>query len=199
MQEYYKVLGLDENASFEEVETAYKTLKTKYSKDRFLEGEEGNEAARKLTKIEEAYAEIKLSVNEENANNKNVSFSAIENCIKNDDLDGAQELLDNNFDRGAEWHYLQSVVFYKKNWTNESKKQLEIAVDMEPTNSKYKEELAKLNLKINRTEEKFNSGNANYQTEDPNQSQMGGSNCSAFADCCTTSCCMNMLCNACCR
>lgn len=199
MQEYYKVLGLDENASFEEVESAYKKLEKKYSKELFSEGEKGNEAAKKLTRIKEAYSEIKGHRYEKVDTNKYVSFSAVEECIKNGDLNGAQELLDNNFDRGAEWHYLQSVIFYKKNWTNESKKQLEIAVDMDPTNMKYKEELSKLNQRINRTEEKFHSGNANFQTEEQNQSQMGGSNCSSFVDCCTTWCCMNMLCNMCCR
>ncbi len=199
MREYYEVLGLDENASMEEVESAYKKLKTKYSKDRFLEGEKGNEAAKKLTRIEEAYEEIKAHVHEQSTNKQNISFSAIEDCIRNDDLEGAQELLDNNFDRGANWHYLQSVVFYKKNWTNESKKQLEIAVDMDPTNAKYKDELAKLNKKIKHTEEAFHSGNANYQANENNGAQMGGSNCSAFADCCTTMCCMNLLCNGCCR
>ena len=49
MQEYFKILGLQPNATEEEIENAYQTLKNQYSRDRFLEGELGNEAARNLT------------------------------------------------------------------------------------------------------------------------------------------------------
>ena len=59
MQENYRILGISENASDEELEQAYKTLKAKYREERFLEGEAGNAAAKKLTQVETAYAEIK--------------------------------------------------------------------------------------------------------------------------------------------
>ena len=61
MQEYYKILGVSENATDEEIEAAYSRLKNEYSKDRFLEGEAGNIAAKNLTKLETAYQEIKES------------------------------------------------------------------------------------------------------------------------------------------
>ena len=59
MQEYYKILGLTEDATDAEVEAKYKELKEKYSRERFYEGEIGNVAASKLGKVEEAYEEIK--------------------------------------------------------------------------------------------------------------------------------------------
>ena len=62
MQEYYKILGLTEDATDAEVEAKYKELKEKYSRERFYEGEIGNVAASKLGKVEEAYEEIKESV-----------------------------------------------------------------------------------------------------------------------------------------
>ena len=52
MQEYYKILGLSQGATAEEIDAAYSELKNKYMKDRFLEGEAGNEAAKNLTKLE---------------------------------------------------------------------------------------------------------------------------------------------------
>ena len=58
MQEYYKILGLSENATDEEIDAQYEKLKERYSRERFYEGEIGNEAARNLTKLETAYTEI---------------------------------------------------------------------------------------------------------------------------------------------
>ena len=58
MRENYKILGIEETATDEEVRRAYQTLKAKYREERFLEGERGNEAARKLTQVETAYQEI---------------------------------------------------------------------------------------------------------------------------------------------
>ena len=55
-RQYYDWLGVSEGASDEEIEARYRELKKKYSEDRFLEGEAGNEAARMLNRIETAYA-----------------------------------------------------------------------------------------------------------------------------------------------
>ena len=202
MKEYYKILGLKEKATDEEIEVAYKTLKEQYSKDRFLEGEAGNEAAKKLTKLENAYNEIITFRKEHDTSDfDNVDFSAISEKIKEGNLDLAQNLLDDFSERNAEWHYLQSVIFYKKNWTNESKKQLEIAMSMDKDNVKYKEAYQKLNAKMDFANRQYHSNNNNY-TSNPNPNtnrQMGGDDCGSMAECCTTWCCMNLLCNSFCR
>ena len=59
LNEYYKILGISEDATDEEIESAYLKLKEKFSKDRFLEGDVGNRAAKNLTNVETAYQEIK--------------------------------------------------------------------------------------------------------------------------------------------
>ena len=139
MQEFYKILGVSENATDEEIEAAYSRLKDEYSRDRFLEGEAGNLAAKNLTKLETAYQEIKESRrNTAKPDGKEPeSLEEVEKLLKAGKIAEAQTALDNVTDRSAEWHYLQSVVFYKKNWLNESKKQLEIAMNIEPHNQKY--------------------------------------------------------------
>jgi len=111
MQEYYKILGLNKNATDEEIESAYHRLKEKYSRERFSEGEEGNLAARNLTKLETAYAEIRSSRDSVNFDGDEASydFSDVERLIKGGKLNQAQEKLDDIYDRNAEWHYLQSV------------------------------------------------------------------------------------------
>ena len=205
MQEYYKILNISEDASIEEIESAYRTLKEKYSSERFLEGEAGNEAARLLTKLETAYHEIMASRKANSSENDNVQvdFSEVELLIKKGDIATAQEKLDDINDRNAEWHYLQSVIFYKKNWINESKKQLEIALNMDPHNQKYVGDFAKLKQKIEYDERQFKSGNANfYGTNNPQEDynrQMGGTDSNSCLSFCATWCCMDMLCSMCCR
>ncbi len=206
ISDYYKILDLPENASNEEIEIRYKELKAKYSEDRFLEGEAGNEAARKLTELETAYKEI-ISERKENdfSSQGDGYFAEIEAAIKRGDLNAAQNALDSFNERSAEWHYLQSVVFYKKNWTNESKKQLEIAMDMDPANEKYKNSYEKLNAKIKGdTNKNFTdySGNANKNASDGRaerrnyDEQMGGAGCFDF---CLQMAICNLLLNCCCN
>jgi len=201
MQDNYKILGLTSTATDEEIDGAYEKLKTQYSKDRFLEGEAGNLAAKNLTKLENAYREIKqerlYGFDGEKGQEK---FEEIEKLIKDGSYDLAQNKLDDIADRGAEWHYLQSVIFYRKNWINESKKQLEIAIDMDPTNAKYKSSYEKLKARLSQTQGQFRSGNStSYDngSQQINNNQMGGNACGAMADCCTTWLCLNCLCNGC--
>ena len=201
MQEFYKILGLTENATDEEVEVAYRSLKEKYSNERFCEGEVGNIAARNLTKVETAYHEIIASRKKVNADNfYDNDYSDVEKFIRSGNIALAQEKLDDFTDRDAEWHYLQSVIFYKKNWINESKKQLEIAISMEPHNQKYSESFSKLKQKMEYNDRQFRSENA--YSQDANQQanrQMGGVDTNSCLSFCATWCCMDMLCSICCR
>lgn len=201
MQEFYKILGVSENATDAEVEARYAELKEKYSRERFYEGEIGNDAAKNLTKLETAYSEYKQEkvnkVNDGTGTSEN--FIDVENLIRNGKINEAQSLLDNVSDRNAEWHYLQSVVFYKKNWMNDSKKQLEIALSLEPHNEKYSDAYAKLKKKMAYSESQFKSGNAQNTGYSGEERQMGGSGMNDCLSFCATWCCMNLMCNMCCR
>ena len=201
MQEYYKILGLSQDATEEEVENAYSELKAKYSKERFLEGEAGNEAAKNLTKLETAYAEIKANFKRDVKDSFfNGSLERVEKLLKEGRINEAQAELDNATDRDAEWHYLQSVIFYKKNWFNESKKQLEIAMDIDPKNSKYSDAYTKLKQKMEFTERQFYSGNQGYANNGAGQQrQMGADSTNDCLTFCATWCCMDMMCSMCCR
>lgn len=200
MQEYYKILGLSEDCTEEEITAQYEKLKEKYSRERFYEGEIGNEAARNLTKLETAYYEIMNDRKKEVKNeNTDSDFSDIETLLKEGKFNDAQARLDDISERNAEWHYLQSVVYYKKNWMNESKKQLEIALNMDPHNQKYSDSYEKLKKKMTIGEKQFRSGNASGADVDPNDRQMGDTGTNDCLSFCATWCCMNMLCNMCCR
>ena len=192
MIELYDILGVSEDATDEEVERAYLELKGKYSLERFLDGEAGNEAAKNLTRLENAYNEIMAIRKGE----KDGSYLEIESAIKKGNIALAQEKLDAYSTRDAEWHYLQSVVFYKKNWINESLKQLEIAMNMDKDNKKYSDAYAKLKEKIAFNEKQFNAGNTNANVNEEAPSQMGGSS-NECCGTCATWCCMNAVFNLC--
>lgn len=201
MQEYFKILGLNIDASDEEIENAYQTLKNQYSRDRFLEGELGNIAAKNLTKLENAYREIQEYKKQtaKSDYDKTISFVEVENLIKEGNISSAQIALDNISDRTAEWHYLQSCIYYKKNWINDCKRQLEIALKLEPNNVKYIQTHKKLMQTIAYNDNQFRGG-ANYNQQQPNANrQMGGTDTNGCADFCLTWCCMNMALNMCCN
>ena len=73
-----------------------------------------------------------------------LDYESIEQLIDDGNCDEAQERLDAANARGARWHYLQSKIYLKKNWMNESRKQIEIALELEPENALYIEELERL-------------------------------------------------------
>ena len=174
-KENYELLQIAETATDEEVKEAYRALKKKYNEEMWQDGEAGNHAARMIVKLDAAYEEI-MNERRELGKEKSGSGDAlgeVSDAIKKGEISRAQSLLDNFNERNAEWHYLQSVVFYKKNWMNESKKQLEIAMQMDPSNAKYKESYDKLSA---RAEYKTESGGAANTDPNPDSgdTQMGG-------------------------
>lgn len=201
-----ELLGLSEGATREDIDRAYETLRARYLEERFMDGEVGNNAAKMLTRIESAYSELTKELNE-TADVGGESFARVEELIKDGNLADAQRALDAFNERGAQWHYLQSVVFYRKNWVNESKKQLEIAIQLEPDNDKYKETYRKLNEKLAHDAQNGaangNAGQGVYQGQTMNSpvndNQMGGGACANCLECCYTYMCVSCLCNGCCR
>ena len=201
MKEYYKLLGVSETATDEEIEARYYELREKYNEDRWLDGEAGNEAARMLTKLDVAYAEIKEARKEQSKNTEGESsFEEITALLKENKINEAQARLDDFNERSAEWHYLQAVVFYKKNWTSDSKKQLEIAIQMDPDNQKYRSAYGKMNAKNNYEQQEYQRRQQETQNPYSRQpdEQMGGNACSNCISCCYTYLCVDCLFSLCC-
>lgn len=205
MKKYYELLGLTENATDEELEIRYKLLREQYKEERWLDGEAGNNAAKALTKLDAAYKEIMASRKEklEGGENGTDAYAEISELLKQDKIAEAQARLDDFNERPAEWHYLQAVVFYKKNWTNESKKQLEIAMEMEPDNIKYRAAYGKMNAKNDFEQQSAYQRNQNPYSNPYNRpyddgGQMGGNACTECISCCYTYMCINCLFNLCC-
>lgn len=200
MNRYYRILGVSPTDSDEVIRERYYELRAKYQEERFEEGEKGNNAAKKLTEIETAYSEIISARNQKvNENGNSSALESVENAIKAGNIIAAQQLLDECDERNAEWHYLQSVVFYKKKWVNESKKQLEIAISLNSNVQKYKDALSALEdevnqgAKVNPDWNKSTSGNPQAVFH---EQQLGGGACANW--CCDMIICNTIL-NCCCN
>ena len=200
MNEYYELLGLKETATDEEITARYSELSEKYREERWQDGEAGNEAARMLTKLETAYREIMTNRRDQEKNTEGPNtFEEITQLLKENKIAEAQARLDNFNERSAEWHYMQAVVFYKKNWINDSKKQLEIAMQMDSDNQKYRTQYGKLNAKNNYQQQQAYANPQNPYQNSPYDDQMGGNSaCSNCISCCYTYLCVDCLFSLCC-
>ena len=192
MKNPYQILGLDESATFEQMEERYKSLKAQYSEGRFAYGDEGAENARKLTELENAWQEILSRTVVAEKSEGAGDYAYIEKLIKDGRFDDAQTVLDSITDRRGEWHYYQSVIFYQRDWLTECKKQLQDALSFEPNNAKYRAALDRLNQVI---------GNAQTRPQDlgrdgyVDEGSMPETNGNALSNCCLAYCVASTCCD----
>ena len=102
----FDVLGLSRNCTQAQAQERYVELRERYKKDRFLEGEEGNIAAKRLQEIEDAYSAV-LDVLSETYTFEGTedNYAKVAAAVKNGNLQEAQSVLDGISARDGEWHY----------------------------------------------------------------------------------------------
>lgn len=251
----YELLGIDENASIADVQTAYMKKRAENNEARFSGKSTNEDVVKKIEEIDEAYRYVLDHMNtaryaknepgetkaseepivgeivgvDENfsdegnkrfsdqgsGGNKNFSgndedneakFKSVEELLRKNtpqDIEKAQRILDEMSQRPAEWPYWQSIIYYKKYWYLESKKQLELAMDMDPGNSKYKkahDKLEKIMASKNTDPSQMYSDN-NGTHAAYNDAPMNNGTCTG--SCCGDVCLANLCCNCseacCCR
>ena len=197
----FVILGISKNASQSEIYDAYKAKRDYYKEHIFDEGEGGAEAARMLGVIEEAYKQA-MEASHESATvsgDGNSAYEEVRNAIRDKKPDLAQQELDRISYRGAEWHYYQSIVFYEKNWLNDSKKQLEIALQMDAGNPKYQRALDNLKKKMDGSRPYDKEGSQGVYNNSGTATATGRTyqqNASASDGCCAA--CQALWCADCC-
>lgn len=202
MKDPYKVLGLDKNSDPELIKAKYHELHDLYSEQRFRSGAEGNEGARKLQELEEAWVLISSDLQHDTiSDNPTGNLSKVDELIRAGKYDEAQDMLDSIQNRNGEWHYMQSIIFYKREWLTDSKTQLEMALREDPGNAKYRASLDKLNLAMGGGQSQNSQQN---QSQNQNQNQSGGQynqqpyndyggQQQTMSDCLSTCCCAYCL------
>lgn len=152
MKNPYEVLGINENASKEEIKKAYRTLAKKYHPDQYSNNPLKDLAEDKMRDINAAYDYLmknhsgagqnnsySYTSNENNYSGQNSNlYQSIEFDINNGNIKSAEEKLSNCRTKDAEWNYLMGILNMRRGWYNEAFTNLSTACNLDPTNFKYK-------------------------------------------------------------
>lgn len=148
MKDPYQILGVDRNATDDEIKTAYRNMARKYHPDSYGDNPLADLAEEKMQEINEAYDSImatrrsgkKGGTGYGATNSANTDFPEIRTLINQSRLEQAQELLDGVpvQNRNAEWYFLNGTVLYRRGWFYQAYTSFATASRMDPSNPQYR-------------------------------------------------------------
>lgn len=191
MDNPYKVLGVNENASQDEIKSAYRELVKKYHPDKYVNNPLKNLAEEKMREINEAYDFlVKNSQNNTYSNSRSsytsyaggADYSSIRSDLNRGDVASAERKLNNINSQDAEWFFLMGNVYARKGWYDNAYNYIQKACNMNPTNREYTAALQNLQMMNNSYRRPYNT--RGYSDRD-----------SSFCDLCISLWCANTLCD----
>lgn len=151
----YEYLGLNRNATEQQVMDAYRSIAASIQNSTGTDEEKTN----RMNELNEAYDFVLNEIrgtgtyyNNSNSYNQSTSqFFDVRQRINNGRIDDAETILDgipNNM-RSAEWHYLKGMIHQRRGWLNEAYRCYQTACRMEPSNSEYAAAFNSMNTNAN--------------------------------------------------
>lgn len=151
----YKVLGVSEDATQDEIRAAYRELVKKYHPDQYANNPLSDLAQEKLKEINQAY-DMLMNKTQNNGqsgqgNTGNTGgsggadFARVRDMIVRGNIQGAESALNSIGNRNAEWNYLYGVVCLRKGWYDQARDHMQRAVQMDPNNVEYRAGLNNIN------------------------------------------------------
>ena len=161
MTDPYKVLGVNPDASDDDIKKAYRELVKKYHPDNYANNPLADLAEDKMKQINAAYDLIQKQrasgnnstnsgsyYNTENssADNGTIRFGRVRELINAGRISEADIYLENVplAERGAEWCFLKGAIQLQKGWLLDARRNFEQACRMEPNNMEYRAALDRL-------------------------------------------------------
>lgn len=156
INEAYRILGIDQNASEDKVKSAYR------QKAREIQDYGGESMPQKMEQLNDAYDTV-INNMRMGHNGQGGSYSSLKDIrdkINSGRTAEAEQLLDSmpRPNRTAEWYYLKGLVLKNKGWLEDAKTHFAAAARMDPTNKEYQ-----------------NAANGYYQNNQQNQNHYNGS------------------------
>lgn len=135
----YKVLGVNENATQDEIKTAYRELVKKYHPDKYQNNPLADLAEEKLREVNEAYDMLTKGASGSTGNKAGTApeFQAIRREIDANNIAKAEAMLNAISIKNAEWIFLSGMISYKKGWYDDALSKITQAHNMDPANNEY--------------------------------------------------------------
>lgn len=162
MRNPYEVLEIRDGASEEEIKAAYKRLVRKYHPDQYANNPLSDLAEEKLKEINEAYDYLIKNKgnyyesqksnnwgNQQYNNNSSGVYAQVRTYIERGQINEADQILEGITNRNAEWNFLKGIIFLRRGWYDMAYQHIQLAVNLDPTNTEYRAALNNLSYRAN--------------------------------------------------
>lgn len=151
MDDPWKVLGVRQGASQEEIKGAYRRLVKQYHPDRYADNPLKELAQEKLKQINEAYDTLTRAGGAHaagegaargggdfHAGSAPGDFMRVRQLIQSGNVTMAESMLEGMRDRTAEWHFLKGMCLLRRGMYIQAREHIETAARMDPGNDEYR-------------------------------------------------------------
>ncbi len=194
MENNYRILGLENNASTERVQEAYRKLSVQYNPDNFTDPAQKKWAKEQMERINKAFDEIMNfnragAVSTGNTSDDGKEFYIyIRRLIQHGEYENALvELKKYPNENDSEWQFLMGSALYYSGFASKSYEHFQRAANMEPNNREYTATYNRMSRNRN--------GNIYGSPYSQQQTYSGGMVCCDPCTVCQCLMCMDCLCH----